>query len=88
MGPLGNHQIHRFQSATVATGATLELGSACSGAVSFSASTGTFKIDNASSFSSTLAGMSGQDTIEFADINYANVQIPTYSGDSQLARSQ
>ena len=61
-------------------GATLELTSAYNGVVAFTASTGTLKLDNSSSFSGTVAGMSGQDTIDLVDINFASAQQPTYSG--------
>jgi hypothetical protein len=67
---------------TINAGATLELTSAYNGVVEFTGSTGTLKLDNSSSFSGTVAGMSGQDTIDFADINFASVQQPTYTGTS------
>jgi hypothetical protein len=65
---------------TIDADATLEFTSAYNGVVEFTASTGTLKIDNSSSFSGTVAGISGQDTIDFADINFASAQQPTYSG--------
>ena len=52
------------------------------GAVTFAGSTGTLQLDNSSSFSGTVAGMTGQDTIDFADINFTKVQTPSYSGNS------
>jgi autotransporter-associated beta strand protein/probable HAF family extracellular repeat protein len=66
---------------TIAAG-TLELGSGASirGGVTFSGTTGTLKLDNSSSFAGTVAGISDQDTIDFADIDFANVQRPSYSG--------
>ncbi|MVT66203.1 hypothetical protein GPL21_13925 [Bradyrhizobium pachyrhizi] len=69
-------------SATIAAGATLELTGASNAAVTFLGSTGTLKLDNSASFTGTVAGMSGSDTIDFANINFANVQTPTFSGDS------
>src|SRR5262249_29340056 len=59
---------------------TLELNSPYEGTVTFAADTGTLRLDNSSSFAGTVAGMSGQDTIDFADIDPTKVQQPTYSG--------
>jgi hypothetical protein len=67
-------------SITIDAGTTVELSSPFDGLVTFAASTGTLKLDNSSSFSGTVAGMSGQDTIDFVDINFASAQPPTYSG--------
>ena len=67
---------------TIADGATVELSSAYAGPVMFAGSTGTLQLDNSSSFSGTVAGMTGQDTIDFADINFTKVQTPSYSGNS------
>jgi hypothetical protein len=66
---------------TIAPDATVDIASAYAGAVAFAGSTGTLELDNSSSFSGTVAGMSGQDKIDFADINFATVKTPTYSGD-------
>src|SRR6266545_8103468 len=46
------------------------------------AATGTLNLDTSSSFSGTVAGMTSQDTIDFADINFAMAQKPSYSGNS------
>jgi microcystin-dependent protein len=69
-------------SLAVAPGATVEISSAFDKQATFVGDTGTLKLDDPSSFSGTVAGMSGQDTIDFAGINFATVQSPTYSGDS------
>ncbi|WP_375783094.1 hypothetical protein ACE10Z_24710 [Bradyrhizobium sp. Pha-3] len=69
-------------SATIAAGATLELPGASSATVAFQGSTGTLKLDNSASFAGTVAGMTGSDAIDFANINFANVQTPSFSGDS------
>lgn len=45
-------------------------------------SSGTLLLDHSSDFSGTVAGMSGQDTIDFADINFTTPQAPSYSGTS------
>jgi hypothetical protein len=66
----------------VAPGATVEISSAFDKPVAFLGDTGTLKLDDPSSFSGTVAGMSGQDTIDLANISFATVQSPTYSGDS------
>jgi len=63
-------------------GATLELGSAYAGTVTFASTTGTLKLDNSASFAGTVAGMSGQDTLDLADINFSTLQNPTFSGTS------
>jgi hypothetical protein len=65
---------------TIGAGETLELTSAYSGQLSFAAETGTLKLDNSASFAGTVAGMTGHDTIDFADIGPNNVQQPSYSG--------
>ena len=67
---------------TIGAGETLELTSAYSGQLTFAADRGTLKLDNAASFSGTVAGMAGQDTINVADIDPTKVQAPSYSGDA------
>jgi hypothetical protein len=67
---------------TIAAGATAEIPSAYSGAVTFAGSTGTLQLDNSSSFSGTVAGLADQDTLDLRDINPATVQTPIYSGSS------
>ncbi|WP_375778515.1 hypothetical protein ACE103_04785 [Bradyrhizobium sp. ma5] len=69
-------------SATIAAGATLELPGASNATVTFQGSTGTLKLDNSASFSGTVAGMTGSDAIDFANINFASVHTPTFSGTS------
>jgi autotransporter-associated beta strand protein/probable HAF family extracellular repeat protein len=73
-----------YTGGTVIAAGTLELGSGASilGDVTFAGITGTLKLDNSSSFTGTVAGMFGQDTIDFADINPATVGQPSYSGNS------
>jgi hypothetical protein len=65
---------------TIGAGETLEVISTYSGQVSFTASTGILELLNSSGFAGTVAGMTGQDTIDFADIDPTKVQQPTYSG--------
>ena len=50
--------------------------------MSFAADTGTLQLDNSASFSGTVAGMTGSDTIDFGDIDPAKVQTPSYAGDT------
>jgi hypothetical protein len=50
--------------------------------VTFASDTGTLKLDNSSSFAGTVAGMTGQDTIDFADIDPTKVQPPSYDSTS------
>ena len=68
--------------ASINAGATLELGSASSAAVTYFGGTGTLKLDNSSSFAGTVAGMTGSDSIDFADISFATIQTPTFNGTS------
>jgi hypothetical protein len=65
---------------TISAGDTLEVVSAYSGQVSFTASTGTLELLNSSNFAGTVVGMMGQDTIDFADIDPTKVNHPIYSG--------
>jgi hypothetical protein len=54
---------------TIGIGETVELTCTYSGQLSFTADTGTLKLDNSATFAGTVAGMTGQDTIDFADID-------------------
>jgi aspartate 1-decarboxylase len=69
-------------SAIVNAGATLELATAYSSQVTFSGSTGTLKLDDPSSFTGTVAGMTGSDAIDFTNLNFNTTQAPTFSGTS------
>jgi hypothetical protein len=64
----------------VGAGATVEIPMPYAGQVTFNASTGTLRLDNSSSFSGTVAGMGAQDSLDLADINFATVQQPVFSG--------
>jgi hypothetical protein len=70
------------QSLTVQAGNTVEVASAFIGTVTFAADTGTLKLDYSAGFAGTVAGMTGQDTIDFTDIDFTKVQQPSYSGDA------
>src|SRR5262249_39084443 len=67
-------------SLAVAPGATVEISSAFDKQAIIAGDTGTLKLANSSSFAGTVAGMSGQDAIDFGYIDPANVQHPTSSG--------
>jgi hypothetical protein len=70
------------QVQTVQAGETLEVASPFSGSVTFAGAAGTLKLDDSSSFAGTVAGMTGQDTIDFADIDPTKVQQPIFNGNS------
>jgi VCBS repeat-containing protein len=67
-------------SATIGTGATLELAAADSASVTFNGSTGTLRLDHSSTFSGEIfnftgnGSLSGSDQIDLRDINYNSVQ--------------
>ncbi|QOZ33208.1 hypothetical protein XH92_17280 [Bradyrhizobium sp. CCBAU 53421] len=65
---------------TIGADETLELASASSAAISFKAATGTLKLDNSASFSGTVAGLTGQDGIDFSDIAFGSIQTPSFHG--------
>ena len=67
---------------TIGAGEKLELTSAYSGQLSFAADTGTLKLENSATFAGTVAGMTGHDTIDFADIDPTKAQAASYSGDT------
>ncbi|MHC2251103.1 hypothetical protein ACVILK_000795 [Bradyrhizobium embrapense] len=69
-------------NATIAAGTTLELPGASSATVAFQGATGTLKLDNSASFAGTVAGITGADAIDFANISFANVHTPTFNGTS------
>ena len=64
----------------VGAGETVEVGSAFFDSVTFAGNTGTLKIDNSASFDGTVVGMTGKDTIDFADIDPTKVPPPSFSG--------
>jgi subtilase family serine protease len=67
---------------TVAAGQTVDISAPYSGAVTFAADTGTLRLDDSSSFAGTVAGMTGNDAIDFADIDPIKVQPPSYDPSS------
>jgi hypothetical protein len=76
----GNSAVAR--SLTIGAGDTAELSLAYSGAVIFLAETGTLKLDNAVSFTGTVAGLAGQDSIDLCDVPFAADMTPAYSATS------
>ena len=73
-------------SATIGTGATLELAGADTGSVTFSSSKGTLVLDHSSTFSGQIfnftgnGSLSGSDQIDLRDINYNSVQYSYSNG--------
>ena len=67
---------------TIAAGATVELPSAYADSVTFAGSTGTLRLDDSASFNGTVADMTGQDTIDFADIDPTKAKQPSFAGNS------
>jgi hypothetical protein len=63
-------------------GGSAAVGASSCGSVTFAADTGTLKLDDSASFNGTVAGMTGSDTIDFADIDPTKVQTPSYTGDA------
>jgi len=67
---------------TIAAGQTLDLPSASAADLSFASDSGRLKLDDSRSFTGTVAGMTGNDAIDFADIAFSKAVVPGYSGDS------
>jgi hypothetical protein len=70
------------QPLSVPNGATVTISNAYNGTVTFGGSTGTLVLANASNFTGTVAGLSGQDTIDLTNITFSSVQTPSFSGDA------
>jgi Bacterial pre-peptidase C-terminal domain len=66
----------------VGAGETITLGSAFAGMVNFLSDRGTLKLENSSSFTGTVAGLCGQDTIDFADIGFGTNSTLGYAANS------
>src|SRR5262245_63191398 len=66
----------------VMSGGTVEVSSAYSGPATFMGSSGILQLDQSASFSGTVVGMTGQDTLDLRDISFATIQSPTYLGTS------
>ena len=73
-------------SATIGTGATLELAGADTGSVTFASSKGTLVLDHSSTFGGQIIGftgdgtLSGSDQIDMKDINFSTVQVSYTNG--------
>ncbi len=65
---------------TVDEGAIVELASAYAGTVNFAGATGTLQLDSSADFTGTVAGMTGQDALDFRNLSFANLQLPVFSG--------
>ncbi|MCC8984600.1 hypothetical protein H8A92_38435 [Bradyrhizobium sp. 10BB] len=66
----------------IPAGQTLELASASSAQISFASGSGTLKLDDPAGFSGTVAGMTGADAIDFANINFAAGQTVAFAGNT------
>ncbi len=66
----------------VPAGQTLVLASASSAHLSFASSSGTLKLDDPASFSGTVAGMTGADAIDFANIDFVVGQTVAFAGNT------
>ena len=66
----------------IPAGQTLELASASSAQISFASSSGTLKLDDPAGFSGTVAGMTGADAIDFANIDFAAGQTVGFAGNA------
>jgi hypothetical protein len=64
--------------AVINNGSTLDLATAYPNQVTFFGPTGTLKLDNSATFNGTVAGMTAQDAIDFADINFASIHTPNF----------
>ena len=66
-------------SATIASGAALELIAADSVSVHFNGSTGTLILDHSSAFAGQISGLSGSDQIDLKDIAYGTGTTVAYT---------
>jgi probable HAF family extracellular repeat protein/ELWxxDGT repeat protein len=80
----GSYTVSGFlaNSFMIGAGETLQVTSALSDQVSFTASTGILELLKSSNFSGTVAGMTGNDAVDFDAIDPTKVQAPSYSGDA------
>ncbi|HEY6328702.1 MAG TPA: hypothetical protein VI756_05150 [Blastocatellia bacterium] len=67
---------------TINAGDTIEVDFPYSGTATFTGADGTLRLDASSTFSGTVAGLGGQDTIDLADINFASLHALSYSGNA------
>jgi hypothetical protein len=71
-----------FVDVAIGNGGSSEIAGPSRQSVTF-AGTGSLILDDASSFSGTVAGLAGQDSLDLRDISFATLQgQPRYSGDS------
>ena len=72
----------------IASGATVEIAGASAQSVSFAGSTGTLILDSPSSFTGTVAGLAGQDTLDLVDVSFATLQQQPSRSGRECCRSQ
>ena len=87
--PAQAQAIAGFEAAeTISTGATIEIGGADSGTVTFEGATGTLKLDDAPAFSGQIfnftgtGGLSSSDQIDLKDILYGPDTTASYTGNT------
>jgi VCBS repeat-containing protein len=68
------------QNLTVNPGATLDIGSAFGGSVTFASSTGTLQLDTSTAFTGQVSGLSGLDTLDLRDITAGASAAVNFSG--------
>jgi hypothetical protein len=78
------HSIPMIVDVVISNGTSFELTPTINdvAAVDFLGESGTLQLDNASGFTGTVAGLTGQDTLDLRDINFASIQNPSFSGTS------
>ena len=67
-------------SLTVSDGAVVAIGGASAQSITFTSTTGVLKLDDASAFTGQVAGLSGSDALDLADITYGTGTTATYLG--------
>jgi hypothetical protein len=66
----------------IATGATVELLGPYGSSVTFDGASGALQLDQSSSFTGTVAGLTGEDTLDLRDMSFTSVNSPTFSGNA------
>ena len=75
-------QIQPTQPVTIEDGGTAEIVGASAQSVTFTGTTGTLKLDDASAFTGVVSGLTGADAIDLAEISYGANTKATFSGNA------
>ena len=67
---------------TVMDGATAEIDGASAQSVTFAATTGTLKLDDATAYTGQVSGLTGSDALDFADVSYGPDTTATFLGNA------